>query len=60
MMPLLLDGTPKPFKAVYRLMVGTATISAGAAARTHMISTYGWTITDGGLFCSIYLPLLLK
>ncbi|GAB4277221.1 MAG: hypothetical protein Kow0080_28040 [Candidatus Promineifilaceae bacterium] len=31
---------------------GISTYCAGEAARTNMISTYGWTVTDGGKDCS--------
>ncbi len=30
---------------------GSSTFCAGAAARANMISTYGWSITDGGANC---------
>ncbi len=41
---------------------GDSTYCAGAAARTSMINSYTWTITDGGLSCTvdvtIFLPII--
>ena len=33
---------------------GNSTYCTGEAARTHMISSDGWTITDGGKACPVY------
>jgi hypothetical protein len=35
---------------------GNSNFCKGAAARELMISTLGWTITDGGMVCQLYLP----
>jgi hypothetical protein len=39
---------------------GNSNYCAGAAARQDMIDTYSWDITDGGMVCTLYLPLVLK
>jgi surface protein len=39
---------------------GNSNYCAGAAARQDMIDTYSWDITDGGMVCTVYLPLVLK
>jgi hypothetical protein len=43
---------------------GNSTYCAGEASRADMISHYGWTITDGGKYCStdiyLYLPMISK
>ena len=39
---------------------GNSNFCAGAAARQHMIDTYGWAITDGGMLCELYLPSLFR
>jgi surface protein len=39
---------------------GYSNYCAGEAARMNMISSDGWVITDGGMFCQVYLPLIYK
>jgi hypothetical protein len=39
---------------------GDSNYCAGEAARANMISSDSWVITDAGMLCSIYIPLLMK
>jgi len=39
---------------------GNSNYCPGAVARDNMTGSYGWTITDGGMACPIYLPLIQK
>jgi len=39
---------------------GNSHYCQGKAARSHMISSDGWTITDGGTECLVYLPLVIR
>ena len=41
---------------------GKSTYCTSSAARAHMISWYGWEVTDGGKNCipDIYLPVITK
>jgi hypothetical protein len=43
---------------------GNSQYCLGEAARTHLISAYSWTITDGGKLCPMihkyYLPLVRR
>jgi surface protein len=39
---------------------GYSNYCTGEASRAHMISSYGWMIYDGGMFCQVYLPLIYK
>ena len=39
---------------------GNSNYCIGAAARSHLIAMDGWTITDGGEVCELFLPMILR
>jgi len=39
---------------------GTSQYCKGAAPRSHLITSDGWSISDGGEKCETFLPLIIR